>query len=724
MRLRKFQVKAFRCIYDSGLVLVSDAVALIGKNESGKTTLLEALAHLNKDYPIDDKDICDDLIDALTPEDRIVAGNFELNEEEKAVVAKEFPELPPISEVEVFRSKSSTAIEYDFSTVRFPKRFSCVEQAKPAFFSTLKNLQAALSQVVTTFSVEGADAKEHEEKRKSLQEHFLALVAAVQNCQPFEYKKVDAAFSKLTSEIQKHFKGVKPVQSELDLAKKSFKSVFVVDDVPKRLTSFFIEKLHPKLIFFPEYKIIDGIINIEEYLKNLEAPVVKRSDTGYQFQKAETIKNLFHLAQLDPKRLATLASNQTRLNSEQVRCSQRLTNMLALTWKGKKIDVRLNLSNQAVTVEVADIYDDGTSKNKGLLDRRSAGFKWHFSFFVNFRAGIQQAAFKDAILLLDEPGLNLHPEQQAGMLDVIRELSETNQVLYTTHSPFMIHNFEIGSLLTVEFDQETKASKIRTNFWEGDWQTIRPILHSIGDKLLLRMLEGSRVGTVLLIVEGTTDQDYLLALSALHSQDIQDKLGDSEPIPAGGHAQVKDRALHYHNRKHRVVALFDKEPDALKQANELKGSGFPEHQIVKVDFGKSESDIEDVFTVEDYLKAVNAYYITKLKHAKGYQPIKKEDLEISADGNGSEQRIVKALEKIFVSHQKDGWGKFDKGAVCEFFCREFAEGKGKFKISTLTCERFDKLFEMIRKAVAKSLEQVKPATRNASQTDGNPRVVS
>lgn len=702
-------MKAFRCIHDSSLVQVSDAVALIGKNESGKTTLLEALAHLNKDYPIDDKDICDDLFDKVTPEDRIVTGYFELSEEEKTLIAQNFLELPAISEVIIFRRRGSSAVEYDFDAVKFPKRFSLIESAKPAFLTSLQNLQSVVASGVSKLFLEEPDATVQAEKRLAVHEQFTAAFQAITNSQPFEHKKVEGAFAKLAAEIQKYFKTIKPIQAELEAARKSLKGVFVVDDVQKSLTAFFIEKLHPKLIFFPEYKIIDGIVNVQEYLTNLEVPI-KRSDTSYQFQKTETIKNLFHLAQFDPKNLASLAQNPTRLNSEQVRCSQRITNMLALTWKGKKIDVRLNMTAPTVTVEVADIYDDGTSKNKGLLDRRSAGFKWHFSFFVNFRAGIQQAAFKNAILLLDEPGVSLHPEQQNGMLDVIRELSETNQILYTTHSPFMIHNFDIGNLLTVEFDHETKASRIRTNFWEGDWQTIRPILHSIGDKLLLRVLDGSRVGTVMLIVEGTTDQDFLLALAANVAVDSEDKLGGSEPIPAGGHTQVRERSLHYQSRKHRVVAVFDKEPDALKEAEALKEQGFPADQIVTMDFGRKEADIEDVFTVEDYLKIVNAYYTPKLKHAKNFQAIKKEDLE-RVSGVNPEQRIVKSLEAIFASHHADGWGKFDKTGVCDFFCREL--GEGRMKISTNTQERFDKIFKKICDAVNKS-KQTPPQTSTST----------
>ena len=52
MRLRKFRVRAFRCIHDSGEIKVGDLAAFVGKNESGKTAILEALTLLNKDAKV------------------------------------------------------------------------------------------------------------------------------------------------------------------------------------------------------------------------------------------------------------------------------------------------------------------------------------------------------------------------------------------------------------------------------------------------------------------------------------------------------------------------------------------------------------------------------------------------------------------------------------------------------------------------------------------------
>jgi len=79
LRLRKFRVQAFRCIHDSGDIVVGDLAAFVGRNESGKTTILQALTMLNRDENISELDLCDEMTERLKSEIRIVEGDFELN---------------------------------------------------------------------------------------------------------------------------------------------------------------------------------------------------------------------------------------------------------------------------------------------------------------------------------------------------------------------------------------------------------------------------------------------------------------------------------------------------------------------------------------------------------------------------------------------------------------------------------------------------------------------
>ncbi len=85
MRLRKFRVRAFRCIHDSGEIKVGDLAAFVGRNESGKTTILEGLTLLNRDKEVSELDLCDEMSEELKNEINIADGEFELRRVVQAV---------------------------------------------------------------------------------------------------------------------------------------------------------------------------------------------------------------------------------------------------------------------------------------------------------------------------------------------------------------------------------------------------------------------------------------------------------------------------------------------------------------------------------------------------------------------------------------------------------------------------------------------------------------
>ena len=113
MRLRKFRARAFRCIHDSGDITIGDLAAFIGRNESGKTTILQALMLLNVDEIISELDLCDEMTDVLKSEIKIVEGQFDLIEEETEMIKEKFPHLD-IKKVNIFRTNKNPEIQYDF----------------------------------------------------------------------------------------------------------------------------------------------------------------------------------------------------------------------------------------------------------------------------------------------------------------------------------------------------------------------------------------------------------------------------------------------------------------------------------------------------------------------------------------------------------------------------------------------------------------------------------
>jgi len=121
LRLRKFRVQAFRCIHDSGDIVVGDLAAFVGRNESGKTTILQALTMLDKDEVISELDLCDEMTERLKSEIRIVEGDFELNQDETEIVKEKFPGLQ-LKKLTIFRTNKNPEIQYDFGDIKIDQK--------------------------------------------------------------------------------------------------------------------------------------------------------------------------------------------------------------------------------------------------------------------------------------------------------------------------------------------------------------------------------------------------------------------------------------------------------------------------------------------------------------------------------------------------------------------------------------------------------------------------
>ena len=121
MRLRKFRVQAFRCIHDSGDVVVGDLAAFVGRNESGKTTILQALTLLNKEEVVSDLDLCDEMTERLKSELKIVEGDFDLNHDEIEIIKEKFPDLQ-LKRLKIFRTNKDPEIQYDFGDIKIDEK--------------------------------------------------------------------------------------------------------------------------------------------------------------------------------------------------------------------------------------------------------------------------------------------------------------------------------------------------------------------------------------------------------------------------------------------------------------------------------------------------------------------------------------------------------------------------------------------------------------------------
>ncbi len=678
MRLRRFRVRAFRCIHDSGYITVGDLAAFVGRNESGKTTILQALTLLNKDEMVSELDLCDELTDELKSEIKLTEGEFDLNENERELLEEKFPNLS-IKKIIIFRTNKNPQIQYDFIDSEFSTK-------KDTIFKSWKNLTDDLKNFVEIIP---------NHVSKQLDTEFF------ESSMPIDKETFSVKLNTLNKTILDAASQEPQVISEwkdlYDQIMGNFDSVFVSNKKRKELEKFILDTLHPRFVYFSDYKKILGNINLNEYLKDPTTSDVGGIEYLEEFDRAETVKNLLYLAELEIGELKNASSSPSKLIKLLSTSNKKLTARLNPSWKGEPIHVELRLNpGNIMSVIISDVHKDGTITNTGLLNRRAEGFKWTFSFIVNFAAETQKAELKEAILLLDEPARNLHPTQQLGISDLLKNLTGSNQVLYATHSPFMIFDYTPGNLLVVELDRKKHLSRIFYDYWNADDATLTPILYGLSKGLVGSIID-REIGSnsrPLIIVETMSDTLYLNAFDKF-LQDPNISMNPLNIVPAYNKNSVLPLSIFYRNHGYNTFILLDNDLESKQIAVQLKDNKFLDLQIIFFEkVGELLQSIEEYMMIEDYLYAVNQTYEIKLRR-EGFNNLTKE--EVSVQGKNG---VIENLIAVWNEHRDDDWGEFEKEEVCRYICGKIALGEANF-FSDKTRENLRLLYRLIAERIRK-----------------------
>jgi predicted ATP-dependent endonuclease of OLD family len=187
------------------------------------------------------------------------------------------------------------------------------------------------------------------------------------------------------------------------------------------------------------------------------------------------------------------------------------------------------------------------------LDQRSEGFQWLVSFFVVFFAEAAEK-HKNAILLLDEPGLHLHGLKQRDFRETISRLAAKNQTLYTTHSPFLVGPGELDMVRVVDMTDRKVGTKVHGDLSSGDPAALLPLQEALGYDLAQSLFSQTRN----LVLEGLTDYWYVEAVAQLLRASGDANLDEKIALVfANSAGKVVYYATILHAHKLKVAALLD-----------------------------------------------------------------------------------------------------------------------------------------------------------------------
>ena len=301
----------------------------------------------------------------------------------------------------------------------------------------------------------------------------------------------------------------------------------------------------PKFLYFSDYDLLPGKLNLKDLATRVASAKADRSNASKQIQpKHQAVLALLRMADVDIDDFSgNTGYEEHKAKVEAVSIS--LTDQVLEFWKQNEdleveVDIRSDATDEPPFNDGPNLYlRIKNRRHRGVttpFDQRSRGFIWFFSFLVWFDSVQQQldpsgtAKNSQLVLLLDEPGLALHALAQADFLRYIDALAEDHQVIYTTHSPFMVHSERLHQVRVVE-DKATVGTVISDNLSGSDARTIFPLQAALGWSLAQNLFIAKRN----LLVEGPSELAYLQAVSALIEASGGKGLPDDVTIvPVGG----------------------------------------------------------------------------------------------------------------------------------------------------------------------------------------------
>jgi len=656
---------------------VGDLAAFVGRNESGKTTILQALTLLNRDEQVSELDLCDEMHEELKDEIRLAEGDFDFSQHEREILKEKFPSLPDIKKIKLFRTNRNQRVQYEFEDIELSEEEN---KGLNSWENFSKQIIEFLDTIPNHLRIQ-VDTKFFDESVPKNQEIFDSGMAEFSN----QFHVIAIQEPSVIEEWEKIYE--KP--------ENQFSNLLSGESEKSALQNFIESELHPRFVYFSDYKKIYGNINLNEYLREEKGERADSIEYVEEFDKAETVRNLFYLAELDMKELDEVKTSPSKCIKLLNAASNRLTSKLNPTWKGDPIhvDLRYNPGN-ILSVVISDVHRDGTITNTGLLNRRAEGFKWTFSFIVNFAAETQRSELKEAILLLDEPARNLHPTQQMGISDLLKNLAGSNQVLYATHSPFMIFDYTPGNLLVVELDKRKHLSRIFYDYWNADDKTLIPILYGLARGQIESIVD-REIGTnsrPIIIVETVSDAMYLNAFDKF-LKDPNISMNPLNIIAAYNKNSVLPLAIFYRNHGYRTFVLLDNTDESKQISAQLVSNEFSSIQTIFFEReGKKLESIEDYIVLEDYLHPVNQTYEIKLRQ-EGFSNITPQDMA-SKEGKGN----LEKLKKIWQEHSDDDWGEFDNEEITRYICEKITLEETSF-LSDKTKDQFRSLYRLIAERI-------------------------
>jgi len=547
MKLKKFRIKNYKSITDSGDCYLTDTISILaGKNESGKTSILEALEDFDTDKNIREGAKPIKLPDAK-PE---ISITFEVDKNTIKDILKEI------------NSPEKATADVELEVIKtFPNIYTFGA-------STLEN--------------ELFGGKEIEKIQKSIKDRWGKVKSLHAKYPQLGSNLFDFEFSDLTNEknLFTDFKNATTLNiPQIDEKER--------DNFSKLLTETEAEIQNLENSFVTKGKFLEAL---KQWIPNFILftsfeDVFPNKIPFAELETNEWIKDLSVISDLD---VATIKNSPDRDKHKHK----------------KDVNITLNkdyekfwtqdISNLSVDWDSQFLYfwieEDDYPYEPSL---RSKGRQWHLAFYVKVSARANENV--PNIILIDEPGLFLHAKAQENVLSKLEDSAKKTQLIFATHSLYLL---EANKLNRIRLVHRTKkfGTRIENKVHAlADKETLTPIMTAIGLELNAGISSLDKVNNI--IVEGPSDVYYLNAFKKILNKN------SANFIFGGGAGNMPFVGTILHGWGGKVIYLYDNDQGKKDGEKNLKDNWLVTKDLI-LSVLNTTGSIEDIFSPPNFKEFV------------------------------------------------------------------------------------------------------------------------
>jgi len=371
-------------------------------------------------------------------------------------------------------------------------------------------------------------------------------------------------------------------------------------------------------------KLVPAILVFDDDSRDLQ-PEYIISDLEDEIPVA--LENLCDIAALDVNLVvqAHKSGNTAELTTIEHQANRNLENKFRAEWRQSGIHVSIRIQNDRLAIQVVNEKSEFTS-----LAERSDGLR-QFVALLGFAGGNWLGK---PIMLIDEAEQRLHYDAQADLVQMLARQQVASKVIYTTHSAGCLPE-DLGNGVRLAYPDKGNStqSDINNRFWADNEPGLSPMLFGMGASTLAFFPTRNAV-----VVEGASD---MLLLPTMLRQATGSEILGFQFVP--GLSSISPQNTSVISQAHRVTYLVDGDEGGESIKKNLLSTGIQERNVITLcNSDKSATETEDFLNPDILILAINSIIDMHHPHAKRIQ---KSDLSSKSRMDSAEKFFLKSTSR-------------------------------------------------------------------------------